>query len=213
MTRVSRLGHLSIYSGCRRGDDQPGIVQIGVDESATLDDDPGVHDLLTNVRRDDPHIRARCEQLPQLRSCDGSSADKHDPPAGEVQEERKQLSHSAFDGPTQTRKARKAMSLPGLECSGRESVSDCCSKGANLNCRLGGCAQPRGNSGRWRCPWPLTITLFLGSVKSQAAGPDFAAPVMPRPDPARAAGAVHSESWFVAVPLPSQTSAAEACFG
>ena len=103
MTGVGGLGHLSIHGGRRRGDDQPGAVQIGLDEFATLDDDPGVHDLLTNVRRDDPHIRARREQLPQLRSRDGSSADQHDPPAGEVQEERKQLSHSSFDFPTAKR--------------------------------------------------------------------------------------------------------------
>ena len=110
---LGRLGHLTI--DVRRGgrDHQPRSVQVVRLEMTPDDVDTRAINCVMGDRRNHRDLRARRNELRQLRQRNRTAADQHDPSAGEVQENRQQLGHQRGRNLI-TKKARKGVpSGPG----------------------------------------------------------------------------------------------------
>ena len=89
-----RLGggrDLAVHRGRRRGDHQPGLVEIGRLERPFFDlhgHAIGIRDVGRHVRRHNADARVRGEQLSKLRRRHRAAANEHDGSAGQVQEQR-----------------------------------------------------------------------------------------------------------------------------
>jgi hypothetical protein len=90
----------------RRSNYEPGLVQIGWFKLASCHLDAGSRNRFMDGRSHHEHLRADGLQLTQFSSGHVAAAYQHNAPAGQGHKKRKQFSHN--------KKARKAVSLPGL---------------------------------------------------------------------------------------------------